>query len=113
MDHERNRPGLPEFLLPPAPVYPQAQAQAKSPRPAAGEPADDARSQRLAARIARVVKRRTAGSVQNLRVEVRRDGVFLDGQCASFYTKQLAQQAAMGLADEKQLTNRIEVVEQV
>lgn len=108
MNHERNRPALPELLLPPAPVYPQHQAQ--SPRPPAGESPDDTRSERLAARIARVVKRRTAGSVQNLRVEVRRDGVFLDGQCASFYTKQLAQQAAMGLTDEKQLTNRIEVL---
>jgi osmotically-inducible protein OsmY len=112
MDHERNRPALPEFLLPPAPVYPQPQGQAQHqhPRPPAGEPADDARGEKLAVRIARVVQRRTAGSVQNLRVEVRRDGVFLDGQCASFYTKQLAQQAAMVLADEKQLTNRIEVV---
>ncbi|HWB13018.1 MAG TPA: BON domain-containing protein [Pirellulales bacterium] len=104
MDHERNRPALPEFLLPSAPVYPEV------PRKPAGEPAEEAHSARLAARIARVVARRTAGSVQNLRVEVRRDGVFLDGQCASFYTKQLAQQAAMGLSDEKQLTNRIEVV---
>jgi osmotically-inducible protein OsmY len=112
MDHERNRPAPPELLLPPAAVYPQAQHQQQHPNPrlAAGEPTDEARSERLAARIARVVKRRTAGSVQNLRVEVRRDGVFLDGQCACFYTKQLAQQAAMGLADEKQLTNRIEVV---
>ncbi|HEV3340493.1 MAG TPA: BON domain-containing protein [Pirellulales bacterium] len=104
MDHERNRPALPDFLLPPAAVYPEV------PRPPAAESTDDARSEKLAARIARVVKRRTAGSVQNLRVEVRRDGVFLDGQCASFYSKQLAQQAAMGLTDERQLTNRIEVV---
>jgi osmotically-inducible protein OsmY len=104
MDHERNRPALPEFVLPSAPIYPEVAP------PPASESVDEARSARLAVRIAHVVKRRTAGSVQNLRVEVRRDGVFLDGQCASFYTKQLAQQAALGLADEKQLTNRIEVV---
>jgi osmotically-inducible protein OsmY len=103
MNHERNRPALPDLLLPSAPVYPEV------PRPASGS-FDETRSEKLAARIARVVKRRTAGSVQNLRVEVRRDGVYLDGQCASFYTKQLAQQAAMDLADEKQLTNRIEVL---
>lgn len=70
---------------------------------------DESRGDRLATRIARVVRRRTAGSVQNLRVEVRRDGVFLDGECDTFYTKQLAQQAAMDLADEKPLMNRIEV----
>ena len=104
MNHERNRPAAPNFLPASTPVYSEV------PRPAASESFDAARSEKLAARIARVVKRRTAGSVQNLRVEVRRDGVYLDGQCASFYTKQLAQQAAMGLADEKQLTNRIEVL---
>lgn len=69
----------------------------------------DADANRLAARISRVVRRRTSGTIHNLRVEVRRDGVFLDGNCASFYAKQLAQQAAMPLAHHRQLTNRIEV----
>lgn len=69
----------------------------------------DGAAERLAARIARVVERRTSRTIHNLRVEVRRDGVFLDGQCDCFYSKQLAQQAAMGLADDKQLTNRIKV----
>lgn len=100
MSEHRNQPPLPEFLVNPPPVY-------RAPLPDAR---DDSRSEKLAARIARVVARRTAGSVQNLRVEVRRDGVFLDGQCPSYYAKQLAQQAAMDLADEKPLTNRIEVV---
>jgi osmotically-inducible protein OsmY len=71
----------------------------------------DGAAARLAARIARVVERRTSRTIHNLRVEVRRDGVFLDGQCECFYSKQLAQQAAMGLADDKQLTNRIKVAE--
>lgn len=70
---------------------------------------DESRGDKLALRIARVVKRRTAGSVQNLRVEVCREGVFLHGECETFYTKQLAQQAAMDLADEKPLLNRIAV----
>lgn len=69
----------------------------------------DGAAERLAARIARVVERRTSRTIHNLHVEVRRDGVFLDGQCDCFYSKQLAQQAAMGLADDKQLTNRIKV----
>lgn len=69
----------------------------------------DASTDRLAARIKRVVRRRTSGTIHNLRVEVRRDGVFLDGQCASFYAKQLAQQAAMPLSHDRQITNRIEV----
>ena len=107
MDHQRNQPALP-FVLPAATVYSDTSCTpANDPR---DEARDGARGEKLAVRIARVVKRRTAGSVQNLRVEVRRDGVFLDGQCATFYTKQLAQQAAMDLADEKPLTNRIEVL---
>ncbi|HET6881433.1 MAG TPA: BON domain-containing protein [Pirellulales bacterium] len=104
MNHQVNTPG-PSGNVPPA-----------TPIPIDVEPIrrDDAiheetRGDRLAVRIARVVKRRTAGSVLNLRVEVRRDGVFLDGECNTFYTKQLAQQAAMDLADEKPLLNRIEV----
>lgn len=92
---------------PVAPVLAAAPVVAATPMipPSVRDPVAD----RLAARISRVVRRRTAGTIQNLHVEVRRDGVFLDGQCASFYAKQLAQQAAMGLTSDKQLTNRIEV----
>lgn len=103
MDQQRNGPAVPGFLPPPAMLYPEVPRSPSTPH-------EEHRGDKLATRIARVVKRRTAGSVQNLRVEVRRDGVFLDGQCATFYTKQLAQQAAMDLADEQQLTNRIEVL---
>jgi hypothetical protein len=101
MDQQLNRPAV-SASLPPA-VFAEGEPVRKT------ETRDESRGDRLAVRIARVVKRRTAGSVQNLRVEVRRDGVFLDGNCETFYTKQLAQQAAMDLAHEKPLTNRIEV----
>jgi len=67
------------------------------------------RAEKLAARIARVVQRRTSGSIVGLTVEVRRDGVYLGGRCATFYSKQLAQQAAMGVVEDEPLTNEIEV----
>ncbi|HEV3023052.1 MAG TPA: BON domain-containing protein [Pirellulales bacterium] len=67
------------------------------------------RVEKLAARIARVVERRTSGSIVGLTVEIRRDGVHLGGRCATFYSKQLAQQAAMGVAEDEPLTNEIEV----
>lgn len=95
MDQQLNGPGLPAVRSATTPVF------------AENDPTGS--GDKLATRIARVVRRRTAGSVQNLRVEVRRDGVFLDGECDTFYTKQLAQQAAMDLADEKPLMNRIAV----
>ncbi|HEV3006884.1 MAG TPA: BON domain-containing protein [Pirellulales bacterium] len=67
------------------------------------------RAEKLAARIARVVERRTSGSIVGLTVEIRRDGVHLGGRCATFYSKQLAQQAAMGVAEDEPLSNEIEV----
>lgn len=103
MEQQLNGSGVP-------PGRPPTMAVFADTDPAGGNDVrDDSRGDKLATRIARVVKRRTAGSVQNLRVEVSRDGVFLDGECDTFYTKQLAQQAAMDLADEKPLMNRIEV----
>lgn len=98
MDQQLNTAGLPAARPPTSPFL--ADGDIATVR-------DELRGDKLATRIARVVTWRTAGSVQNLRVEVRRDGVFLDGECDTFYSKQLAQQAAMDLTDETPLTNRI------
>lgn len=68
-----------------------------------------AEAEQLAARIERAVSRETCGAVHNLRVEVNRRGILLTGRCASFYTKQKAQHAAMGLTGTEELTNGIEV----
>jgi hypothetical protein len=35
--------------------------------------------------------------------------VLLQGQCATYYTKQLAQHAALGILDDERLENDIEV----
>lgn len=107
MNNSQDAPA-PAPVVAATPILPNARGSARRERSSL-EMATDSSAERLAARISRVVRRRTAGTIQNLRVEVRRDGVFLDGQCASFYAKQLAQQAAMGLTNDKQLTNRIEV----
>ena len=64
---------------------------------------------RLAASIERAVCRETAGGVRNLRVEVSRSRVLLDGRCSTYYTKQKAQHAAMEFSGARELTNRIEV----
>jgi hypothetical protein len=44
-----------------------------------------------------------------LNVRTVADLVILEGQCATYYTKQLAQHAAMGILDDEQLENAIEV----
>jgi osmotically-inducible protein OsmY len=69
-----------------------------------------AEAERLAASIERAVSRETCGGVRDLRVEVNTDGVLLTGRCHSFYTKQKAQHAAMGVSGLEDLTNSIEVV---
>lgn len=69
-----------------------------------------AEAERLAASIERAVSRETCGGVRNLRVEVGYDGIRLSGCCTSFYTKQKAQHAAMGVSGTEELTNGIEVI---
>jgi hypothetical protein len=47
--------------------------------------------------------------VRELRVLIRRDGVVLQGWAGTYHAKQLAQHAAMELADMPILANDIEV----
>jgi osmotically-inducible protein OsmY len=68
-----------------------------------------AEAERLAASIEQAVRRETSGGVKDLRVEVGRGEVRLEGHCDTYYCKQLAQQAAMGVSGEDHLTNQIEV----
>ena len=67
-----------------------------------------AEAERLAASIERAVWQETGGGVRDLRVEISRQGILLTGRCETYYTKQKAQHAAMGVGGG-QLTNRIQV----
>lgn len=62
-----------------------------------------------AATIRRRVAERTAGQIRDLSVAVEERGIVLSGRAASFYSKQLAQHAAMQLARDLPLVNEIEV----
>jgi len=55
------------------------------------------------------IRSRLQGRVRNLRVEVHANVVTLQGQCATYYTKQLAQHAAMGVLEDEHLENAIVV----
>jgi hypothetical protein len=55
------------------------------------------------------IETRLVGRVRNLHVRVFEGAVILEGQCATFYTKQLAQHAAMGILDDEHLENAIVV----
>jgi hypothetical protein len=63
----------------------------------------------LAASIEQAVQRETDHGVDNLTVEVSTHGVQLRGRCSTYYTKQLAQHAAMAMAGADRLVNSIEV----
>jgi hypothetical protein len=63
----------------------------------------------LAASIERAVQRETDRGVADLTVEVSARGVRLTGRCHTYYTKQLAQHAAMNIPGGDRLDNCIEV----
>lgn len=66
-------------------------------------------AEELAASIERAVQRETARGVDDLTVEVSPQGILLRGRCTTYYTKQLAQHAAMSIPGGDRLINSIEV----
>jgi osmotically-inducible protein OsmY len=66
-------------------------------------------AEELAASIEQAVQSETGRGVADLTVEISPQGVLLRGHCNTYYTKQLAQHAAMSIRGAGQLTNRIEV----
>ena len=56
-----------------------------------------------------LVQRRLGARVRKLRVIIQHNGVVLQGLASTYYAKQLAQHAAMDLADLPILANEIEV----
>jgi hypothetical protein len=78
-------------------------------------PVSDARSSPRASHelleiaIRKRIETRLCGRVRNLNVRVLADLVILEGQCATYYTKQIAQHAAMAILEDEQLDNAIVV----
>src|SRR5262245_31438623 len=65
--------------------------------------------QALEAIIHQRIESRLNGRVRNLAVHVDGDIVTLEGECTTYYTKQLAQHTAMGVLDYEHLENAIVV----
>jgi hypothetical protein len=63
----------------------------------------------LAASIERAVQNETGHGVDHLTVEVSPQGILLRGHCETYYCKQLAQHAVMGMRAGDRLMNHIEV----
>jgi hypothetical protein len=67
------------------------------------------RNRHLAVAIMQRNESRLPGRVRNLAVRILADTVVLEGQCATYYTKQLAQHAALGILEDEHLENAIVV----
>jgi osmotically-inducible protein OsmY len=69
----------------------------------------EARHRALENAIRQRIESRLLGRVRNLFVRSRDGVVILEGECATFYTKQLAQHTAMAVLEDEQLENSIVV----
>ncbi len=68
------------------------------------------RRRHLAVAIRQRIESRLGGRVRELAIRVRGDTIILEGTCATFYTKQLAQHAALGVLENEHLENAIVVM---
>ena len=69
----------------------------------------DAHHRALEIAIQQRIESRLPGRVRDLVVRSFESLVILEGQCATYYTKQLAQHAAMGVLEDEHLENAIVV----
>jgi hypothetical protein len=63
----------------------------------------------LAIAIRQRIESRLHGRVRNLAVRIQGDTVVLEGECSTYYTKQIAQHAALGVLEHEHLENTIAV----
>jgi len=67
------------------------------------------RRRHLAVAIRQRIESRLGQRVRDLAIRVRGNIIVLEGHCATYYTKQLAQHAALGVLEDEQLDNAIVV----
>ena len=67
------------------------------------------RHRQLAIAIRQRIESRLLGRVRDLAVRISGNTVVLEGKCATYYTKQLAQHAALGILEDEHLDNDIVV----
>ncbi len=65
------------------------------------------RHRQLAVVIRQRIESRLGGRVRDLAIRFHGDTIVLEGRCTTFYTKQLAQHAALGVLEHEQLDNAI------
>ncbi|TWT86256.1 hypothetical protein Mal64_37960 [Pseudobythopirellula maris] len=63
----------------------------------------------LSERIQQRIAKRLGCRIRQLVVKQRGKSVRIEGECSTYYTKQLAQHAALGAIDDENLVNALEV----
>lgn len=63
----------------------------------------------LAERIHQRIEKRLGPRIHDLKVSVAGKTIRLEGRCATYYSKQLAQHAALGVVEDETLDNAIVV----
>jgi hypothetical protein len=87
-------------------VYLSKGGTSARPRDARAEDTSE-RGRKLVAAVKQRIETRLPGRVRNLTVTLRAGTIILEGQCATYYTKQLAQHAALGVLEDEHLENAI------
>lgn len=72
-------------------------------------PVDDLSEERVLVRVEQAVRRELGRRIRELKVELCAEGVRITGRCTTYYSKQLAQHAAMTAARGATLINDIVV----
>jgi hypothetical protein len=67
------------------------------------------RHRHLAVAIRQRIESRLGGRVHDLVIRIKGNTIVLEGRCATYHTKQLAQHAALGVLEHEQLDNAIVV----
>jgi hypothetical protein len=70
---------------------------------------DELSAERLLVRVEQAVRRELGRRIRDLKVELCQEGVRISGRCTTYYSKQLAQHAAMTAARGTALINEIVV----
>lgn len=81
----------------------------RSPQPNSPPQSEETREMRLAQRIRERIQLRLGSRIHDLQVKVADKLVILNGRCATYYSKQLAQHAALGVLEDEHLENAIVV----
>jgi hypothetical protein len=70
---------------------------------------DTKRKGNLAVAIHQRIESRIGGRIRDLSVRIAGNTIVLEGRCATYYSKQLAQHAALGVIEDENLENDIVV----